>query len=135
MRLEGVRGIEVLALPLGYSCALVIHSILLFFFARKHLHILGSVVFRPLLQSSVSAFFAGYVAYVSLNYFVTLFVVDTVWTVLSQGFLAGLFGIFGYMLMQYVVRNQELREIYVTIKKRFSKEDVVVVQDEDTLAV
>lgn len=135
MRLEGVRGIEVLALPLGYSCALIIHSILLFFFARRYLYIPGRVVFKPLLQSSVSAFFAGYVAYVSLNYFVTLFVVDTVWTVLSQGFLAGLFGIFGYMLMQYVVRNQELREIYVTIKKRFSKEDVVVVQDEDTLSV
>ncbi len=135
MRLEGVRGIEVLALPLGYSCALIIHSVLLFTLARTELHVRGISLLKPLLQSSISALFAGYVAYVSLNYFVTLFVVDTLWTVLAQGLLAGSFGFLGYLLMQHFVRNSELREIYATIKKRFSKEDVVVVQDEDTLSV
>lgn len=135
MRLEGVGGIEVLALPLGYSCALIVHSILLFAFSCRHLHINFSGVWKTLVQSCVASLGAGYVAYVSLNYFVTLFVVDTFGTVFLQGFLACFLGLAGYALVQYLFKSIELREICSALHRRFTRNDVVVAQEEDVLSV
>lgn len=135
MRLEGVSGIEVLALPLGYSCALIVHSIVLLILARTDLYIQSRKLIAPFVQSFVSAFFAGYVAYTLLNYFVLIFTVDTLFTVLAQGFLAAVGGGVGYVALQYLFKNDELIEISRTLHKRFLRRDVVVPQDEDTLSV
>jgi putative peptidoglycan lipid II flippase len=135
MRLEDVSGIEVLALPLGYSCALILHSTFLLLFSRTYLYIQSRSLIAPFIQSSISAVFAGYVAYTLLNYFVLIFTVDTLLTVLAQGFLAGIGGCGAYAGMQYFFKNEQLFEISRTLHKRFIRRDVVVPQDEDTLAV
>ncbi len=136
MRLEGVPGIEVLALPLGYSLALIIHSVVLFTLARPYIYVQGKVCIRPLAQATIAALFGGYVAYTTLNYFVTVFNTDTALSVFTQGGLAGIGGIAGYMLVQRLFKNTELEEIYTTLHRRFTnKGHVVPPQDEDTLAV
>ncbi len=136
MRLEGVDGVEVLALPLGYSLALIIHSIVLFTLARRHIYVRWKVCIRPLAQAVVAALFAGYVAYTTLNYFVTVFNTDTVLSVFVQGALAGVGGIAGYILVQRLFKNTELDEIYTTLHRRITnKGHLVPPQDEDTLAV
>lgn len=136
MRLDDVSGIEVLALPLGYSCALIVHSVILVIFARTHLYIQGKTLITPFLQSCTSALLAGYIAYIVLNYFVLVLKVDTLMTVFTQGFLAGVSGCFAYVGMQYLFKNAELIEIYRTLHKRFICRTVVVVpQDEDTLSI
>lgn len=135
MRLEGVPGIEVLALPLGYSCALIIHSTLLFFLSRRYIRVSARTLIRPASQAVIAALFAGYVAYMTLNYFVTAFTADTLITVFFQGILAAIGGAAGYVLMQHFFKNVELREIYATLERRFVKPAVVVPQDEDNLAV
>jgi hypothetical protein len=135
MRLEGVSGIEVLALPLGYSCALIVHGFVLIILARKDLYIQSKKLIAPFVQSFASAVFAGYVAYILLNYFVLVFTVDTLATVLAQGFLAAVGGGVGYVMLQYLFKNQELIEISRTLHKRFLRKDVVIPQDEDTLSV
>jgi putative peptidoglycan lipid II flippase len=135
MRLEGVSGIEVLALPLGYSLALLLHSVALFILARSHIYIQGIGCIRPLAQATVASLFAGYVAYTTLNYFVTVFEADTALSLFMQGGLAGIGGIAGYILIQRLFRNTELEEIYTTLHRRFTKGHVVPPQDEDKLAV
>ena len=135
MRLEGVSGIEVLALPLGYSCALIIHSIVLVFLSRHYLYILSRFLLIPFFQAFISASGSGYVSYTLLNYFVSLFTVDTLMTVLAQGFLAGIGGCGTYVLIQYFFKNEELFEISRTFHKRFIGRGVIVPQDEDTLSV
>lgn len=135
MRLEGVSGIEVLALPLGYSCALIIHSIVLVFLSRHYLYIRSRLLLRPFFQSFISASGSGYVSYTLLNYFVSLFTVDTLMTILAQGFLAGIGGCGTYVLIQYFFKNEELFEISRTFHKRFIGRGVIVPQDEDTLSV
>lgn len=135
MRLEGVSGIEVLALPLGYSCALIIHSAVLLVLARRNLYIQGKTLIAPFGQSVISAVFAGYVAYMLLNYFVLIFTVDTLFTVFSQGFLAAVGGGIGYVSLQYLFKNNEIIEISKTFHKHFSRRNVPLPQDEDTLAV
>ncbi len=135
MRLEGVEGIEVLALPLGYSCALIIHSLAILLYARRYIFLSVRTLLRPFLQSLVSALFAGYVAYTTLNFFATSFTADTLLSVFAQGFIAGIGGCVGYVLVQHLCKNQELQEIYRTLERRFTKGDIVVPQDEDHLAV
>ncbi|MCR4286031.1 MAG: hypothetical protein NUW00_04020, partial [Candidatus Kaiserbacteria bacterium] len=94
-----------------------------------------SGVWKTLVQSCIASLVAGYVAYVSLNYFVTLFVVDTLGTVFLQGFLACFLGLAGYAFVQYLFKSIELREICSALHRRFTRNDVVVAQEEDVLSV
>lgn len=135
MRLEGVSGIEVLALPLGYSCALILHSIVILLCVKKYIHISLRTLAKPFTQTTIASLFAGYVAYATLNYFVTSFETDTLLTIFLQGLFAGIAGSAGYVLLQHVFKNNELFEIYKTLHRKFTKNDIVVPQDEDTLAV
>jgi len=135
MRLEGVGGIEVLALPLGYSLALIVHSFILIFLSQKHLHIKAKMLFRSFTHSFVSSLFGGYVAYLTLNYFASLSEATTLMVVLLQGAVAGVSGLIGVILVQYLLKSEELLVIYRTLHRRFTKRDVVMPQDEDTLAV
>ena len=135
MRLEGVRGIEVLALPLGYSIALILHSIVLLVLSQKYIRINARVLFVPFVHAFVSSLFAGYVAYSILNLFVAGVEPDTLLTVFSQGLVAAVGGLMGFILIQYICRSEELSEIYETLKRRFTKGGVAVPQDEDTFSV
>lgn len=135
MRLEGISGIEVLSLPLGYSCALILHSIFLVVLSRKILFMQQVSIMSALLKSCVSALCAGYVSYIILNFVSMVFVVDTLLTVFLQGLLACLAGGVAYVCAQYACKNPELFEIYRTLQRRFSRQSVIVPQDEDTLSV
>lgn len=135
MRLEGVRGIEVLALPLGYSCALILHSIALVVFGSKYLCIQGSALLKSLGQSVFSALVTGFVAYTTLNFYATGIEADTLITVFLQGLSAGVAGLCGGFGAYYVSGNRELREMFASLHKRLFKADVVGPQDEDQLAL
>lgn len=135
MRLENVTGVEVLALPLGYTLALILHVTIMAFFARKHVFLSLRKLFVPFMQSIIGALFGGYVSYVTLNYFVTVFKTDTFHAVFAQGLFAFMCGSVGYIVVQYLFKNKELAEIYCTLKRKFGKGDVIVPQDEDILAV
>ncbi|MFZ2253049.1 MAG: lipid II flippase MurJ [Minisyncoccia bacterium] len=135
MRLQGVQGIEVLALPLGYSIALILHSIVLLLLSQKYIRVSARVLFVPFVHMFVASLFAGYVAYSILNLFVTGVEPDTLLTVFSQGFIAALGGLAGFIFIQYLCKSKELSEIFETLKRRFNKGGVAVPQDEDTFSV
>jgi putative peptidoglycan lipid II flippase len=135
MRLEGVSGIEVLALPLGYSFALIVHGIVLLVLSRKHLFLSLRRLAVPFFHSALAALAGGYVAYSTLNYFVLGYETDTLFSVFVQGLAGGVAGLAGTILVHYLMKSRELSEISGALKKRFAKGDVVVPQDEDTLAV
>ena len=136
MRLEGVDNIEVLALPLGYSFALIMHSVIILVWSRNYVHVSLRTLYKPLLQSTCAALFGGYIAYTILNYFAISFSPNTLISIFAQGFFASVGGCIGYILLQHLFKSKELHEVYQTLGRRFTKEVVVVVpQDEDTLAV
>jgi putative peptidoglycan lipid II flippase len=135
MRLGGVSGIEVLALPLGYSCALILQSIVLTVLCGVKLGISVRSLIMPTVRSLIAALFGGYVAYSSLNYFVTAMTTDTLISVFLQGLLAGLSGVAGFILMHTVMRSEELIEMYRALRKKMTKQDMLVPQEEDTLAL
>lgn len=136
MRLEGVAGIEVLALPLSYSAALILHSMIILALGRRKLGIPLGALALSFVQSSVSALFAGYIAYTVLNYFVTFFEADTLLTIFAQGAFAAIMGAVSFAVMQFFFRNKELSEVAAMFKKRFvRKAEVVAPQNEDLLSV
>ena len=135
LRLEGVSGIEVLALPMGYSIALIVHSTVLLLAARKLIFVSIKALFISFMQALISALLGGYVAYAALNWFATYWTTDTLATIFFQGFFAVLFGACVYVLIQYLFRNTELREISATLHRKFGRGTVVPPQDEDTLAI
>lgn len=135
LRLEGVPGIEVLALPMGYSIALIVHSAVLLLAARKLIFVSLRELSISFGQAFISALAGGYVAYASLNWFATYWTTDTLATIFFQGFFAFLFGACVYALMQYLFGNTELREISTTLHRKFGRGTVVPPQDEDTLAI
>ncbi len=135
MRLEGVSGIEVLALPIAYSTALLLHGVVLLVLSRKHLRLSIRGLIRPLTTSALAALFGGYVAYSTLNLFAAGYETNTLLTVFMQGLAAGVAGLSGTILIHYALRSRELSDIAETLKKKLLKRDVAVPQDEDTLAV
>lgn len=135
MRLTDVPGIEVLALPLAYSLALILHSAVLLIVGRKLLYLSLRSLARPFFTSLFAALVGGYVAYATLNYFATGYEADTLVTVFAQGLWGGLAGLAGTILVHYLFRSRELIEMSSALKKRLGREDIPVPQDEDTLAV
>jgi uncharacterized membrane protein YjjP (DUF1212 family) len=135
MRLEGVPGIEVLALPLGYALALIFHSILLIIYGRKILYINTRVLALSSVQSFLAAIVTGFCAYTTLNFYATGIEPDTLLTVFTQGFIAGIVGLCGGIITYYLAQSRELREMYTALHKRIFKTNVIVPQDEDQLAL
>lgn len=135
MRLKDVEGIEVLALPLGYSCALIMHSVVLIVVSRKKLFFDLAALVGSSVRALVAALVAGFVAYTTLNFFAVGIETDTLVTIFSQGLFASFMGLVGALFAYYLMRSPELKEVYRTIHRRIFKTDVVVPQDEDQLGL
>jgi putative peptidoglycan lipid II flippase len=95
MRLEDVSGIEVLALPLGYSCALVVQVVFLILMSREELFISARVLFMTFIRGLIASFVGGFCSYTTLNFYAKGIEADTLLTIFLQGLLAGLVGICG----------------------------------------
>ncbi len=135
MRLNDVAGIEVLALPLGYSVALIVQSIFLTLVTYRDLRIEVSVLVRSLLRGCVAAFVAGFCAYTTLNFYAVGIEADTLLTIFFQGLFAGTVGLCGALITYYVLRSPELGEAYSALHRRLFKTKTVGPQDEDTLSI
>lgn len=135
MRLNDVPGIEVLALPLGYSSALIVESVLLVVLAKKELFISIRILLASLGRGIVAAFVAGFCAYTTLNFYVTGIETDTLLAIFLQGLLASVAGGVGALITYYLLRSPELGEAYSAIHKKLFKTAPVGPQDEDQLSI
>jgi putative peptidoglycan lipid II flippase len=135
MRLEGVPGIEVLSLPLGYSTALVLQTTLLLIMSRRQLFVSARVVSGSFMRALIASLVAGFCAYTTLNFYATSIEADTLLTIFFQGLLASFIGGLGALFTYYLVRSPELKEAYQALHKRMFKTKPVGPQDEDTLSI
>jgi putative peptidoglycan lipid II flippase len=135
MRLEGVSGIEVLALPLGYSCALILQCALLIVLSRRELFVSARIVLASLFRGILASSVAGFCAYTTLNFYATGIETDTLLTISLQGLSASCVGALGALITYYLVRSPELSEAYQAIHRRLFKTQVVGLQDEDQLSI
>lgn len=135
LRLEGVVGTEVIVLPLGYSFALIVHVVVLLFLSRKPLHTSLRAIGAHIAEALTASFAGGAIAYLALNLVVDGIETSTLMGIFLQGLFAGVMGVLATGLVYYLLRSQELFEVYRALHKRIRRTDVVAPQSEDHLSV
>lgn len=126
LRVEGIPGTAVLMLPLAFSIGSILNFFLVWrFFVQDFPSIRGAKLGRTFFQSFSASFLMGFVAYQMLTIFGRIFNLDTFLGVLGQGFLAGIIGLAVCILVLYLIKSQELHELYKTLHSKFWKAKVV----------
>ncbi|MCF7835992.1 MAG: hypothetical protein K9M15_02630 [Candidatus Marinimicrobia bacterium] len=123
LRVGDVSGVAVLALPLAYSIGMILNFILLFGFFQKDFGGMYSRIKKSFFQVLVSSVFLGFIAYYLLSFFGKIFDLDTFLGVLMQGLFAGVLSLFVGFIFLGLLRNTELREITLFVRKKFSKSE------------
>jgi len=117
LHLSDVGDIRVLAIPLGILVGSIVNCIFLF--------VAFIIVFRwtpwagsgaALLKIALAGIGGGGVAYGALNVFSRVFDLTTFVGVLAQGFFAGVFGIVSIIAILWVLRSDELIELYAGMR-------------------
>lgn len=155
-KVEGIEGAAVLMLPLGYSIGTLLNALAFWImfeydfgkvWAKKNgvsevegvaAGAEGSVVsandrfaFTPkvlptLFVSIEAAVAGGFVAYLGLNIFDTVFDLSTLLGIFLQGFAAGLMGIAGAIVVFLLLGNKEIGEIYGALRQKVWKGKIIV---------
>ncbi|HEY4494695.1 MAG TPA: hypothetical protein VJC02_01170, partial [Candidatus Paceibacterota bacterium] len=71
-------------------------------------------------------------SFVSLRFFNLFFTLDKAIGVFLQGFLAGIVGIFAFVIILVFLKNKEIKEVWTTLHHKIWKVKVVV-PDQETL--
>lgn len=135
LRVRDVPGTEVLMLALGYSLALVLHTIFLLLFFMRKFELRFYTFGRSFIQSIVAGICAGTVAYLTLNAFALGSETDTVLRVFSQGASAGILGILSAAGAFFLMRSAEYHEAINAVHRRINKATLVTPQQSDDISV
>lgn len=130
MRLSDVIGSEVLAIALGYTCAVIMQSLLLLLAVNRVLDVDLSWLSAHASRCLCAALVGGFSSYVALNFLVDGVNPDTFVGIFIQGVLSGVIGLAGVILTYAALNTPELREIQGALEKRLFKTDVVAPQED-----
>lgn len=125
LKVTDIPGTEVLMLPLAYSVGTILNFILQWFFVRRDFMEGESFITKTFFQSLGASFFLGLVAYLSLNILSPIFGTTTFWGVFLQGFISGILGIFAAILVLYLLKNEELKDIRKALHTKFWRTKIV----------
>ena len=132
LRVKDVSGTIMLSLPLAYALGSILNFFLIWImFKKDFLHSGSSLLRKTFIESIISAFVMGIVAYFSLNIFDDIFTLHTGVGVFFQGFLSGIIGIAFGVFTLYILKNEELQDITSSLKKKFWRNHVVVPEQGD----
>lgn len=130
LKVTDIPGTEVLMLPLAYSVGTILNFILHWYFVRRDFMKGESFITKTFFQSLGASFFLGLVAYISLNILSPTFGTTTFWGVFLQGFISGILGIAAGILVLYLLRNEELKDLMQTLHTKFWRAKVVAPSQE-----
>lgn len=119
-RVEGIPGVEILMLPLGYTIGTLVNAFAFWIkFENEFTH--GKLLhetYRSWLGSLGAGVIGGFAAYIGLNIFDQIFSLDTLKGVFMHGFIAGMMGIVVGVIVLKLLKNEELEEVMVTLHKK-----------------
>lgn len=119
LKVTDIPGTEVLMLPLAYSIGTILNFILHWFFVRRDFKMSDSFISKTFFQSLGASFFIGFVAYISLNILSPILGTTTFSGVFLQGFISGILGILVGVLVLYLLKSEELKEVFNTLRTNF----------------
>jgi hypothetical protein len=112
-------------LPLAYSVGTILNFILHWIFVKKDFLPNESFITKTFFQSLGASFFLGLVAYVSLNILSPIFGTTTLMGVFLQGFISGILGILAAILVLYLLKSEELKDLVETLTSKFWRAKVI----------
>jgi putative peptidoglycan lipid II flippase len=129
-RVGGISGTEVLALPIGYSLAMILNVVLLWTLFESENKGFGKPIMKSLFQIVSASLIMGFISYVALNTTQSFFDTDTLIGIFSQGLFAGLIGIACGIALMWLLESRELSEVNATLKDKFWRAKVIVPDQE-----
>jgi len=130
LKLSGIKGTEVLMLPLAYSLGTILNAGLLWYFIKRDFMKKERFLVTVFFQSLGASFFIGVVSYLSLNLFSSVFYTNTFWSILFQGLISGILGICAGVMVLYLLGNKELKDLIQTLRTKFWKTKVIASVEE-----
>jgi len=122
LKLQDIKNIAVIGLALALSISAIFQFSFLLIFLRKKI---GTLKLKEIWQSFKKIILAGILmvvfTYLTLQIAANFVNMQTFWGVFTQGSLAGLVGIFIYILVVFLLKSPEIKIIKFSILKQFTK--------------
>lgn len=131
LKVNDIAGTEVLMLPLAYSIGTILNFVLHWIFVKKDFMPNESFFAQTFFQSLGASFFLGLVAYLSLNALSPVFGTTTFWGVFLQGFISGILGIMAAVVVLYLLKSEELKDLTQTLRTKFWRAKVIASPQEE----
>ena len=126
LRVEGVSGTVMLALPLAYALGSLVNVVLLWrIFRKDFLGDFNSGVNRTIVEVGGASIILGFVSYTMLGLLDNVFSLSKFIGVFMQGFIAGIVGIVIFSITLLLLKNKEFASISRAVKHKFWKEKVI----------
>lgn len=127
-RVDNLAGTAILTLPLAFSCGLIVNASLHWIFFERDFAKLPKNTWRGVWQTLSASLLGGSAAYVALNAAQSFLDNRTFWGIFTQGFLAGLVGLFIFLLILVLMKNEEVREVGRALGSKFWKAKAVAAE-------
>ncbi|MFA6158925.1 MAG: lipid II flippase MurJ [Candidatus Paceibacterota bacterium] len=114
---------SVLMLPLAFSLGSFLNLALHWRSCAREFPGFSRFLYRTIFQSVGSSIVGGYAAYASLRFFDDIFGLSTVLGVFMQGLCAGLVGIAAMIVILWLLKSPEMRDILITFKHKVWRVD------------
>lgn len=131
LKVNDISGTEILMLPLAYATGTIVNFVLHWYFIRRDFLGHHAFITATFFQSLGASFFIGAVAYLSLNILSPIFGTITFFGVLFQGLFSGILGIAAGVLVLHLLRNEEQRELFRTLRTKFWRSKIIAPPQEE----
>lgn len=123
LRVEGIEGTAVLMLPLAYSIGTLLNAIMHWQDLKKKYLSIKNGLNRVMFESTAAAVIMGFVSYIMLRFFASVFDLSTFLGILFQGLASGIAGILVGMFVLYALKSEQFFEIMGALRRKFWKAD------------
>jgi putative peptidoglycan lipid II flippase len=132
LRVRGVPGTIMLALPLAYALGSLLNFFLIWIlFKKDFLKNTSSHLSKTFIQSTISALVMGGAAYLALGTFDDVFGLTTTRGVFLQGFFSGMIGISVGIFTLALMKNKELADLAKALSHKFWKGRVIAPEQKE----
>ena len=132
LRVEGLEGTNVLMLPLAFSIGTILNMLILWVMFENDFKTFSKTLWRSIFHGVGASLIMGYVTFLALKYFSTLFDLDTFFGIFGQGLFAGLTGIIAGTIVLVLLDNNEIKIVWKTIHHKFWRAKIIVAETDET---
>jgi len=125
LKVGSLDGSVILILPLAYAFGKFLNAIVLWVMFQLDFKNFSRPLVRTFSESLFASLIMGYISYLSLNVFDKVFDLETTVGIFLQGFVSGIIGIVGFVVVLIFLKNQELSQVWGTFRSRMWKKPTI----------